>query len=122
MSQESPSATSSRRTSLASRLKDTAESLRSRSKSRERPGSGGGDRSPHKRPDSARSRGGSGAGGVFSSTLSLFRKRERKKSGDGTPDTLDGSHQNLDGIGKVEFTFNQQHTTVSSLFFLRSDR
>ncbi|XP_058808069.1 uncharacterized protein LOC131673798 isoform X1 [Phymastichus coffea] len=87
-SQESPT-TSSRRTSLASRLKDTADILRSRSKSRER-----GDKSPGARRSSRGS-------GVFSSTLSLFKKRERKKSGSsiGTPDTLDRSRENLDGIG-----------------------
>ncbi|XP_023245515.1 uncharacterized protein LOC106641749 [Copidosoma floridanum] len=102
-SQESPTTTCSRRTSLASKLKDTAESLRSRSKSRERPGSG------EKSPGGRRS----GSGGMFSSTLSLFRKRERKKSGCdiSLTDQLDAeAHAALDSIGHADYSY-QMHQT-----------
>ncbi|CAB0032365.1 unnamed protein product [Trichogramma brassicae] len=96
--QDSPTPGSSRRPSLVMRLKDTAENLRSRSKSRERrPSSGCGDRSPSAKRSESRGRLGSG---VFSSTLSLFKKRERKKSDGGTrtPDHLNGSNGHLDSL------------------------
>lgn len=63
---------------------------------------------------------------MFSSTLSLFKKRERKKSGSsiGTPDTLDRSRENLDGIGH-DYSYSQsyslsysQQATVSNENFI----
>ena len=108
--QESQTPSISRRPSLVMRIKDTAESLRSRSKSRERRPSSGGDRSPSCKRSDSRGRLGSG---VFSSTLSLFKKRERKKSDGGTrtPDMLDGSNQNLNNL---EYQFNQHNTVMTN--------
>jgi len=86
-------------------LKDTTESLRSRSKSRERVPA---DKDPGLKKDSKNK-------SVFSSTLSLFKKRERKKSYDeaiAASCELDairgGEHPSLDSIGHVEFTFNTE--------------
>lgn len=100
LSPESPTPSSKPRRSISSKIKDTTESLRSRSKSRERASV---DRSSSLRKDFKNK-------GVFSSTLSLFKKRERKKSCDevaGTP--LDSDHPtSLESIGNVEFTFNSE--------------
>lgn len=104
MSPESPSPNTKPRRSLTSKLKDTTESLRSRSKSRERVSA---DKSSTPKKDSKNK-------GVFSSTLSLFKKRERKKSYDeaiaascnlGMPGGS-AEQPSLDSIGQVEFTFN----------------
>ncbi|XP_015587634.1 uncharacterized protein LOC107264171 isoform X2 [Cephus cinctus] len=99
LSPESPTPSIKPRRSLTSKIKDTTESLRSRSKSRERVSI---ERSSTLKKDSKNK-------GVFSSTLSLFKKRERKKSCDdaaGTP--IDGEHPSLESIGNVEFTFNTE--------------
>lgn len=109
LSPESPSPSTKPRRSLTSKIKDTTESLRSRSKSRDRvtpPGEKG------LRKESKNK-------GVFSSTLSLFKKRERKKSYDEaiaascTSAELNaapppGGHPSLDSIGHVEFRFNAE--------------
>ncbi|KAG7207707.1 hypothetical protein KM043_009325 [Ampulex compressa] len=109
LSPESPSPSTKPRRSLTSKLKDTTESLRSRSKSRERVSV---DKGSSLKKDTKNK-------GVFSSTLSLFKKRERKKSydeaiaascgadqplGDGST----GEHPSLESIGHVEFTFNAE--------------
>nr|XP_012227542.1 PREDICTED: muscle M-line assembly protein unc-89 isoform X3 [Linepithema humile] len=106
LSPESPSPNTKPRRSLTSKLKDTTESLRSRSKSRERASA---DKSVTPKKDSKNK-------GVFSSTLSLFKKRERKKSYDEAIaascnlDMPSGSAEqpSLDSIGQVEFTFNTE--------------
>lgn len=111
LSPESPSPSSNKpRRSLTSKIKDTTESLRSRSKSRDRT-------TP---PEKAPLRKDSKNRGVFSSTLSLFKKRERKKSYDeaiaasaSTPTAasteLVGDHPpSLESIGHVEFRFNAE--------------
>ncbi|XP_053998731.1 uncharacterized protein LOC128887166 isoform X2 [Hylaeus anthracinus] len=106
LSPESPSPNAKPRRSLTSKIKDTTESLRSRSKSRERV-SADSSRASSLKKDSKNK-------GVFSSTLSLFKKRERKKSYDeaiaaasGTIDLADsGEHPSLESIGNVEFRFN----------------
>lgn len=97
MSPESPTQSSKPRRSITSKLRDTTESLRSRSKSRER---GSTDKGSTKNKN------------VFTSTLSLFKKRERKKSDNdmsGTSDhdiiSVDG-HPSLESIGNVEFRFD----------------
>lgn len=84
-------------------MKDTTESLRSRSKSRERVSV---DKGAILKKDSKNK-------GVFSSTLSLFKKRERKKSYDEAIaascdlEVASGDeHPSLENIGHVEFTFN----------------
>lgn len=106
LSPESPSPSTKPRRSLTSKLKDTTESLRSRSKSRERVSA---DKSVTPKKDSKNK-------GVFSSTLSLFKKRERKKSYDeaiaascglGVPGKS-AEQPSLDSIGQVEFTFNSE--------------
>jgi len=86
-------------------LKDTTESLRSRSKSRERISI---DKGSIFKKDSKNK-------GVFSSTLSLFKKRERKKSYDEAIaascdfEVASGDeHPSLESIGHVEFTFNME--------------
>ncbi|KAH0554233.1 uncharacterized protein LOC123263217 isoform X1 [Cotesia glomerata] len=97
LSPESPSPTpcTKSRRSLTSKIKDTTESLRSRSKSRER---GSVDRGSTKNKN------------VFTSTLSIFKKRERKKSiqysGGSTPDHELMGHPSLESIGNVEFRFD----------------
>lgn len=105
LSPESPSPSTKPRRSLTSKLKDTTESLKSRSKSRERIPA---DKSSSLKKDSKNK-------GVFSSTLSLFKKRERKKSYDeaiaascdlDAPRKVD--HPSVDTIGNVEFTFNAE--------------
>ncbi|KOX72409.1 hypothetical protein WN51_01508 [Melipona quadrifasciata] len=107
LSPESPSPSTKPRRSLTSKIKDTTESLRSRSKSRERVAV---DRaaSGSLKKDSKNK-------GVFSSTLSLFKKRERKKSYDeaiaascGTELDASGGHPSLESIGHVEFRFNAE--------------
>lgn len=105
MSPESPSPSTKPRRSLTSKLKDTTESLRSRSKSRERVSV---DKSLILKKDSKNK-------GVFSSTLSLFKKRERKKSYDEAIaascdlEVASGDeHPSLESIGHVEFTFNTE--------------
>ena len=107
LSPESPSPSTKPRRSLTSKIKDTTESLRSRSKSRERAAA---DRaaSGSLKKDSKNK-------GVFSSTLSLFKKRERKKSYDeaiaascGTELDASGGHPSLESIGHVEFRFNAE--------------
>jgi len=79
--------------------------LRSRSKSRERISI---DKSSIFKKDSKNK-------GVFSSTLSLFKKRERKKSYDEAIaascdfEVASGDeHPSLESIGHVEFTFNME--------------
>ncbi|XP_033175616.1 uncharacterized protein LOC100748761 isoform X3 [Bombus impatiens] len=106
LSPESPSPSTKPRRSLTSKIKDTTESLRSRSKSRERVTLDKGSGSLKK--DSKNK-------GVFSSTLSLFKKRERKKSYDeaiaascGTELDSSGGHPSLESIGHVEFRFNAE--------------
>ena len=99
ISPESPTPSSKPRRSITSKIKDTTESLRSRSKSRERSSI---DKGSTLKKDSKNKN-------VFTSTLSLFKKRERKKSSDdGTPDNdvPAGDHHSLDSIGNVEFTFD----------------
>lgn len=103
MSPESPSPSTKPRRNLTSKLKDTTESLRSRSKSRERVSV---DKGSTLKKDSKNK-------GMFSSTLSLFKKRERKKSYDEAIaascdlDARSGvEHPSLESIGRVEFTFN----------------
>ncbi|EZA62572.1 hypothetical protein X777_10202 [Ooceraea biroi] len=106
LSPESPSPSTKPRRSLTSKLRDTTESLRSRSKSRERASA---DKDSSLKKDSKNK-------GVFSSTLSLFKKRERKKSYDeaiAASCDLDapgkgGDHPSLESIGHVEFTFNTE--------------
>ncbi|XP_017877604.1 uncharacterized protein LOC108623545 isoform X2 [Ceratina calcarata] len=105
LSPESPSPSTKPRRSLTSKIRDTTESLRSRSKSRERVVVPADKGSGSLKKDSKNK-------GVFSSTLSLFKKRERKKSYDeaiaascGTE--LDG-HPSLESIGHVEFRFNAE--------------
>lgn len=90
---------------MTSKLKDTTESLRSRSKSRERVSI---DKGSTLKKDSKNK-------GMFSSTLSLFKKRERKKSYDeaiAASCDLDAhnkiEHPSLESIGRVEFTFNME--------------
>lgn len=105
LSPESPSPGTKPRRSLTSKLKDTTESLRSRSKSRERVSI---DKGSTLKKDSKNK-------GMFSSTLSLFKKRERKKSYD---EAIAAScdfdahnkieHPSLESIGRVEFTFNME--------------
>lgn len=106
LSPESPTPSTKPRRSLTSKIKDTTESLRSRSKSRERVTADKGTGSLKK--DSKNK-------GVFSSTLSLFKKRERKKSYDeaiaascGTELDDSGGHPSLESIGHVEFRFNAE--------------
>ncbi|XP_031850082.2 uncharacterized protein LOC116435076 isoform X1 [Nomia melanderi] len=103
LSPESPSPSTKPRRSLTSKIKDTTESLRSRSKSRERVSL---DKGSSLRKDSKNK-------GVLSSTLSLFKKRERKKSYDeaisaacGADLDDTGGHPSLESIGNVEFRFN----------------
>lgn len=105
LSPESPSPSTKPRRSLTSKLKDTTESLRSRSKSRERVSV---DKGSILKKDSKNK-------GVFSSTLSLFKKRERKKSYDEAIaascdlEVASGDeHPSLESIGHVEFTFNTE--------------
>ncbi|XP_071625939.1 uncharacterized protein [Temnothorax longispinosus] len=105
LSPESPSPSTKPRRSLTSKLKDTTESLRSRSKSRERVSI---DKGSIMKKDSKNK-------GVFSSTLSLFKKRERKKSYDEAIaascdlEVASGDeHPSLESIGHVEFTFNTE--------------
>ncbi|XP_014470796.1 PREDICTED: uncharacterized protein LOC106742162 isoform X2 [Dinoponera quadriceps] len=106
LSPESPSPSTKPRRSLTSKLRDTTESLRSRSKSRERVSA---DKNSSLKKDSKNK-------GVFSSTLSLFKKRERKKSYDEAiaascdPDALGSGeqHPSLESIGHVEFTFDTE--------------
>ncbi|XP_031369245.1 uncharacterized protein LOC102675517 [Apis dorsata] len=74
LSPESPSPSTKPRRSLTSKIRDTTESLRSRSKSRDRVAPPA-DKGAALRKESKNK-------GVFSSTLSLFKKRERKKSYD----------------------------------------
>lgn len=114
MSPESPSPSTKPRRSLTSKLKDTTESLRSRSKSRERTSV---DRGASLKKDSKNK-------GVFSSTLSLFKKRERKKSYDEAIaascdlDAPSGEHPSLDSIGHVEFTFNEKERHQEDSIFI----
>ncbi|KAK2578485.1 hypothetical protein KPH14_011651 [Odynerus spinipes] len=104
LSPESPSPSTKPRRSLTSKIKDTTESLRSRSKSRERVSV---DKGSTLKKDSKNK-------GVFSSTLSLFKKRERKKSYDEAIaascgiecDVSNVDQPSLESIGQVEFTFN----------------
>ncbi|XP_077282624.1 uncharacterized protein LOC143908714 isoform X4 [Temnothorax americanus] len=105
LSPESPSPSTKPRRSLTSKLKDTTESLRSRSKSRDRVSI---DKGSIMKKDSKNK-------GVFSSTLSLFKKRERKKSYDEAIaascdlEVASGDvHPSLESIGHVEFTFNTE--------------
>ncbi|XP_078046404.1 uncharacterized protein LOC144474898 isoform X2 [Augochlora pura] len=105
LSPESPSPSTKPRRSLTSKIKDTTESLRSRSKSRERVSA---EKGSSLKKDSKNK-------GVFSSTLSLFKKRERKKSYDeaiaaacGTELEDIGGHPSLESIGNVEFRFNAE--------------
>lgn len=104
LSPESPSPSTKPRRSLTSKLRDTTESLRSRSKSRERVSA---DKSSSLKKDVKNK-------SVFSSTLSLFKKRERKKSYDEAIaascdlDAPSGDHPSLESIGNVEFTFNTE--------------
>ncbi|XP_036140502.1 uncharacterized protein LOC105839869 isoform X2 [Monomorium pharaonis] len=104
LSPESPSSSLKPRRSLTSKIKDTTESLRSRSKSRERASV---DKSFLKKDSKTK--------GMFSSTLSLFKKRERKKSYDEAIaascdlEIVSGDeHPSLESIGHVEFTFNTE--------------
>lgn len=106
LSPESPSPSTKPRRSLTSKIKDTTESLRSRSKSRERVSMDNRGSSLKKESKNK---------GVFSSTLSLFKKRERKKSYDeaiaascGTDLDTGGEHPSLESIGHVEFRFNAE--------------
>ncbi|KAK9301033.1 hypothetical protein QLX08_006512 [Tetragonisca angustula] len=108
LSPESPSPSTKPRRSLTSKIKDTTESLRSRSKSRERAAAADRAASGSLKKDSKNK-------GVFSSTLSLFKKRERKKSYDeaiaascGTELDASGGHPSLESIGHVEFRFNAE--------------
>lgn len=107
LSPESPSSGTKPRRSLTSKIKDTTESLRSRSKSRERVSV---DKGSSLKKDSKNK-------GVFSSTLSLFKKRERKKSYDeaiAASYGIECDNENVDqqpsleSIGVVEFTFNAE--------------
>ncbi|XP_076648835.1 uncharacterized protein LOC143356767 isoform X2 [Halictus rubicundus] len=105
LSPESPSPSTKPRRSLTSKIKDTTESLRSRSKSRERVSA---EKGSSLKKDSKNK-------GVFSSTLSLFKKRERKKSYDeaiaaasGTELDDSGGHPSLESIGNLEFRFNTE--------------
>ncbi|XP_076242627.1 uncharacterized protein LOC143184350 isoform X2 [Calliopsis andreniformis] len=105
LSPESPSPSTKPRRNLTSKIKDTTENLRSRSKSRERTSI---DKGSSLKKDSKNK-------GVFSSTLSLFKKRERKKSYDeaiaascGTELEGTGGHPSLESIGNVEFRFNAE--------------
>lgn len=106
MSPESPSPSSKPRRSLTSKIRDTTESLRSRSKSRERVT---GEKASTLKKDSKNKN-------VFTSTLSLFKKRERKKSiddGTSTPET-DAPDRSLESIGNVEFTFDSDRASRSN--------
>ncbi|XP_043285064.1 uncharacterized protein [Venturia canescens] len=101
ISPESPSPSTKPRRSLTTKIKDTTESLRSRSKSRERVSI---DKGSSLKRDSKNKN-------VFTSTLSLFKKRERKKStddGTSTPEMeiATGDNPSLESIGNVEFTFD----------------
>ncbi|XP_046813577.1 uncharacterized protein LOC124421916 isoform X2 [Vespa crabro] len=106
LSPGSPSPSTKPRRSLTSKIKDTTESLRSRSKSRERVSV---DKNSSLKKDSKNKN-------VFSSTLSLFKKRERKKSYDEAIATFCGiecdidtvDQPSLESIGQVEFTFNTE--------------
>lgn len=111
LSPELPSPSTKPRRSLTSKLRDTTESLRSRSKSRER-GAGNvtADKDASLKRDSKNK-------GVFSSTLSLFKKRERKKSYDeaiaascdlDAPTSRRGEQPSLKSLGHVEFTFTTE--------------
>lgn len=107
LSPESPSPNTKPRRSLTSKIRDTTESLRSRSKSRDRVAPPA-DKGAALRKESKNK-------GVFSSTLSLFKKRERKKSYD---EAIAASaelsappgagHPSLESIGHVEFRFNAE--------------
>ncbi|XP_026299751.1 uncharacterized protein LOC413427 isoform X3 [Apis mellifera] len=106
LSPESPSPSTKPRRSLTSKIKDTTESLRSRSKSRDRVTPPGGEKGLRKE---ARNK------GVFSSTLSLFKKRERKKSYDeaiaascttSASTSAELNPPSVESIGHVEFRFN----------------
>ncbi|XP_043683224.1 uncharacterized protein LOC122636263 isoform X1 [Vespula pensylvanica] len=106
LSPGSPSPSTKPRRSLTSKIKDTTESLRSRSKSRERVSV---DKGSSLKKDSKNK-------SVFSSTLSLFKKRERKKSYDEAIAAFCGiecdignvDQPSLESIGQVEFTFNTE--------------
>ncbi|XP_063993944.1 microtubule-associated protein futsch isoform X1 [Diachasmimorpha longicaudata] len=106
LSPESPTPSAKPRRSITSKIRDTTESLRSRSKSRERVSI---DKGSTKNKN------------VFTSTLSLFKKRERKKSTDDlvTPehDVASGT-TSLDSIGPVEFRFegDRPGRTEDSIF------
>ncbi|KAJ8683859.1 hypothetical protein QAD02_019651 [Eretmocerus hayati] len=116
----------SRRQSLTSRLRERADSLRSRSKSRERPAPTS-DRSPSgpgtRRTSEVSPR--SRSGSVFASTLSLFRRQRKRSAGEnsiGEPETdisrtpeplekeevISKQQNDVDRIARVEFTFDQQ--------------
>ncbi|XP_043798950.1 uncharacterized protein LOC122718188 isoform X2 [Apis laboriosa] len=113
LSPESPSPSTKPRRSLTSKIRDTTESLRSRSKSRDRV-------TPPADKGAAALRKESKNKGVFSSTLSLFKKRERKKSYDEaiaascTSASVElnapagAGHPSLESIGHVEFRFNAE--------------
>ncbi|KAK0163180.1 hypothetical protein PV327_006888 [Microctonus hyperodae] len=100
LSPESPTPSSRPRRSITSKIRDTTESLRSRSKSRERVSV---DKGCNKNKS------------VFTSTLSLFKKRERKKSieeASGIPFDHEigygNEHPSVESIGNVEFRFEQE--------------
>lgn len=105
LSPESPSPSTKPRRSLTSKIRDTTESLRSRSKSRDRVAPPA-DKGAALRKESKNK-------GVFSSTLSLFKKRERKKSYDeaiaaSAELSAPPGHPSLESIGHVEFRFNAE--------------
>ncbi|XP_066595175.1 uncharacterized protein [Prorops nasuta] len=115
LSPESPNPSAKPRRSITSKIRDTTESLRSRSKSRERV-------SADPKAAVAAFRRDSKNKGVFSSTLSLFKKRERKKSYDeavasGTP-THHSTHPSFDSIGHVEFTFDTDRGRQADSVFI----
>ncbi|XP_046432787.1 muscle M-line assembly protein unc-89 isoform X1 [Neodiprion fabricii] len=101
LSPESPTPGGKSRRSLTSKIKDTTEGIRSRSKSRERVST---DRGSTLKKETKNK-------GVFSSTLSLFKKRERKKSCGDPTTPLDGDNPSLESIGNVEFTFNSERSS-----------
>ncbi|XP_020708611.2 muscle M-line assembly protein unc-89 isoform X2 [Athalia rosae] len=103
LSPESPTPGGKSRRSLTSKIRDTTESIRSRSKSRERVSI---DKGSTLKKDPKNK-------GVFSSTLSLFKKRERKKSCGDPTTPMDGDNPSLDSIGNVEFTFNSEKSNRS---------
>lgn len=83
------------RPSITSLIRDTTESFRSRSKSRERVSIDKG--SSFKKENKNK--------GVFSSTLSLFKKRERKKSGDDSDCEISVDRISSESISHADYHF-----------------